>query len=172
MRCSYCGQENSDPFASNCSKCGAPLRQNSQYNGQYQNNGFVQDNQGNFNGYNQTPTYDAFNDSGQYSHRSHLITILLCYFLGFFGVHRFYLGKIVTGILWIITCGGGCGIGNFIDFVRLLFNGLPDKEGKKLLPDCGVGVRVFLVILAILPIILAVFFGGTAMFVAIIDGAQ
>lgn len=39
-------------------------------------------------------------------------------FLGFFGIHRFYLGKIWTGILWLLT-GGLFGIGWLYDFCTL-----------------------------------------------------
>ncbi len=39
-------------------------------------------------------------------------------FLGIFGAHRFYLGKIGTGILWLCT-GGLFGIGWLIDFLTL-----------------------------------------------------
>lgn len=47
------------------------------------------------------------------------VAVLLCYFLGVFGVHRFYEGKIGTGILWFLT--GGCmGIGWLIDLIILL----------------------------------------------------
>ena len=31
-------------------------------------------------------------------------------FLGVLGIHRLYLGKIFTGLLWLFT-GGLCGIG-------------------------------------------------------------
>ena len=33
------------------------------------------------------------------------ISWALLTFLGFFGIHRFYLGKIVTGIIWLLTGG-------------------------------------------------------------------
>ncbi|MBQ8207427.1 MAG: TM2 domain-containing protein, partial [Clostridia bacterium] len=46
--------------------------------------------------------------------RSKCVAFLLCWFLGCFGAHRFYTGKIWTAILYILT-GGLCGIGTFID---------------------------------------------------------
>lgn len=44
------------------------------------------------------------------SDKNWLATLLLCLFLGGIGVHRFYVGKVGTGILQLITLGG-CGIG-------------------------------------------------------------
>ena len=56
---------------------------------------------------------------------------LLCFFLGGLGVHRFYVGKIGTGILLIFTLGG-LGILLIIDFVMILTGAFKDKEGKDL----------------------------------------
>jgi TM2 domain-containing membrane protein YozV len=43
---------------------------------------------------------------------------VLLTFLGLFGVHRFYMGKIVTGILYLFT-GGLLGLGVLYDFWTL-----------------------------------------------------
>lgn len=47
--------------------------------------------------------------------------ILLDFFLGGLGVHRFYLGtKTMTGIGYILTCGGIFGIVPFVDLIVLI----------------------------------------------------
>ncbi len=56
--------------------------------------------------------------------KSKWVAVLLCFFLGGFGVHRFYEGKIGTGLLWLFT-GGLLGVGWFIDFIILLFKPNP-----------------------------------------------
>ncbi len=55
-------------------------------------------------------------------------TLLLCFFLGVLGVHRFYVGKIGTGILQLVTFGG-LGIWAMIDFVMIAVGSFTDKEG-------------------------------------------
>ena len=57
--------------------------------------------------------------------------VLLCFFLGALGVHRFYLGKIGTGILMLLTLGG-LGIWQLIDFVRLVVGSMGDKYHRPL----------------------------------------
>ena len=52
------------------------------------------------------------------SPKNFMVTLLLCFFLGAFGVHRFYAGKIGTGILMLITLGG-FGIWYFIDLILI-----------------------------------------------------
>ncbi len=63
------------------------------------------------------------------SEKSRLVDALLCFFLGGLGIHRFYEGKIGTGILWLFTAGL-CGIGALIDFIIILVGGAKDKDGK------------------------------------------
>ncbi|MDE6593339.1 MAG: TM2 domain-containing protein [Oscillospiraceae bacterium] len=64
----------------------------------------------------------GFNMNGRVKDK--YISLPLCVFLGWFGVHRFYEGKIATGILWLCTCGL-FGIGNLIDILILAF-----KKGR------------------------------------------
>lgn len=63
---------------------------------------------------------------------SRLIASILCFFFGVFGVHRFYVGKIGTGILWLCTFGL-FGIGYLTDLIMILCGGFRDKAGLKLL---------------------------------------
>ena len=53
------------------------------------------------------------------SEKSWIATLLLCFFLGGLGVHRFYAGKIGTGVLQLLTCGG-FGIWVLIDFILII----------------------------------------------------
>jgi TM2 domain-containing membrane protein YozV len=55
--------------------------------------------------------------------------LLLCGWLGVFGVHRFYTGKIITGILQLITAGG-FGIWWVIDFILIICGVFKDSAGR------------------------------------------
>ena len=63
-----------------------------------------------------------------------LPAFLLCFFLGCFGAHRFYVGKIGTGVVWLLTAG--CfGIGWIIDIVNILSDNFTDAAGHPLKKD-------------------------------------
>ena len=62
------------------------------------------------------------------SPRSRTVALLLCFFMGTLGIHRFYAGRIVSGILYIFTLGG-LGIGVLIDLIRIACGSFKDKDG-------------------------------------------
>ena len=90
------------------------------------------------------------------SDKSMVPALLLCFFLGFLGVHRFYVGKVGTGILMIVYAGMGLyyespkiwqaqkfgedlaglllmiWIWAIIDFVRIIKGSFGDKENRGL----------------------------------------
>jgi uncharacterized membrane protein YvbJ len=68
-------------------------------------------------------------ENGDISPKSRLATSLLAWYLGWLGVHRFYLGKIGTGILMILTFGG-LAIWTIIDFIIAVTGNMKDKDGK------------------------------------------
>ena len=55
--------------------------------------------------------------------------LLLCFFLGSLGVHRFYAGKVGTGILMLLTLGGFV-IWTIIDFILIATGSFKDKSGS------------------------------------------
>ncbi len=60
--------------------------------------------------------------------KSWIAAVLLCFFLGGLGIHRFYLGYTWQGIVQLLT-GGGCGVWALIDFIRILIKDLNPKDG-------------------------------------------
>jgi len=70
----------------------------------------------------------------QTSEKNYVVMILLCFFLGSLGIHRFYAGKIGTGILMIITLGG-LGIWTLIDLIMIIIGNFKDKEGMEIKPS-------------------------------------
>jgi TM2 domain-containing membrane protein YozV len=63
------------------------------------------------------------------SDKNKITALLLCIFLGGLGIHRFYVGKIGTGIVWLLT-GGVFGIGWLVDIIMIAVDKFKDKQGN------------------------------------------
>jgi Flp pilus assembly protein TadB len=72
-------------------------------------------------------------DTQQYlqSNKSKSVALFLCFFLGFLGIHRFYVGKIGTGLLMFFTYGG-FGLMWLFDIVMLVTSNFKDKRGYRI----------------------------------------
>lgn len=67
----------------------------------------------------------------QTSDKSRTVALLLAIFLGELGAHRFYVGKIGTGILYLCT-GGLFGIGWIVDIIKICVGSYKDNVGVPL----------------------------------------
>jgi TM2 domain-containing membrane protein YozV len=71
--------------------------------------------------------------SNSRSVKSYTATLLLALTLGYLGAHRFYAGKVGTGLLFLFTFGF-FGIGWIIDIFTVAFGNFTDKSGQFLRP--------------------------------------
>lgn len=74
--------------------------------------------------YSQNVNYDQI-----YSDKDWLTTLLLCLLTGSLGVHRFYTGHTLIGVIQLITLGG-CGIWTLIDLIMIITGSFKDSEGR------------------------------------------
>ena len=65
------------------------------------------------------------------SDKQKIVAALLCWFLGVWGVHRFYLGHTGIGLIQLFTLGM-CGVWTIIDFIMILTGGVKDVRGRPL----------------------------------------
>ena len=78
---------------------------------------------------NSNNSNDALGLGLEEGEKSQSIAIALWFFLGIIGVHRFYLGHIGLGVLYLLT-GGLCGIGWLIDGILFLTGDLKPADGR------------------------------------------
>lgn len=86
--------------------------------------------------------------TGMTGNKSYTATLLLAFFLGGFGIHRFYTGYIGIGILQLLT-GGGFGIWLLIDLFSIALNKFVDANGGFLAGYNKVLANILLVLLII-----------------------
>lgn len=121
--CSFCGK----PF---CSDCLVDVNGRN-YCRQHANEAFNEQTGGTT--YNNTYNSNINNNfrSDYISSKSRLATLLFCVLLGGLGIHRFYVGKIGTGILWLLTAGI-FGIGVIVDLILIILGNFTDSQGKQI----------------------------------------
>ena len=62
------------------------------------------------------------------SPKSKVTALLLCIFLGVFGAHRFYAGKIISGVVYFFT-GGIFLLGVAFDLIMIIIGAFTDSNG-------------------------------------------
>ena len=80
--------------------------------------------------------------------KSYVATLLLAWFLGGWGIHRFYTGHIGIGIAQLLTAGG-CGIWTLVDLINICFGNFKTADGQELAdPNPTLGKIVFGIVIA------------------------
>ena len=65
------------------------------------------------------------------SSRSYILTMFLAFFVGWLGIHRFYTGYILIGVLQLLSAGG-LGLWVLVDLIALALNKYKDADGNEL----------------------------------------
>ncbi|MEI6437952.1 MAG: TM2 domain-containing protein [Candidatus Omnitrophota bacterium] len=71
-------------------------------------------------------------DQTTFSSKSRLACLLLCFFLGLLGAHRFYVGKKGTAVLMLLTIGG-LGVWYVVDLIFIVCGIFRDGQGRRVM---------------------------------------
>ena len=124
--CEYCGHKNEQPQDKKKSTINISISSTVTNNSSSATTRVV-------NNTNGMPNFDVSNfvNSVMPSGKSKTVTLILCIFLGYIGVHRFYTGKIGTGILYLLT-GGIFYIGWIVDIIKIATGSYRDGNNRPL----------------------------------------
>jgi TM2 domain-containing membrane protein YozV len=62
--------------------------------------------------------------------KNRIVAALLAFFLGYLGIHHFYLGSTMSGVVTIVACLGMFGLLPLIEFVMLIIMSDADFDAK------------------------------------------
>ena len=80
---------------------------------------------------NSTTQKNKLLKSDSQSQNQWIVVLLLAFFLGIIGAHRFYVGKNGTAVLMILTLGG-FGLWLLYDLIVIITGNFKTKEGNKI----------------------------------------
>ena len=134
IRCPSCGAKNRIPDehineSSKCGKCSAVLPASEEEDSSINTPEMHSSNKQSIHANNGLESNTIY-----ISPQSKEVVFILAFLLGWLGIHRFYVGKWLTGILYLLTIGL-LGIGLLLDLILILANKFSDKQKRLIMSE-------------------------------------